>query len=285
LLSGELATTLTGRHIDIYLAPFSFREFLGFKPNIYLTEDIAKVRKMLDKYIKGSGFPEYFKFGPEIVIRIYEDIINKDCIGRYKIRNKESFRETARYLMSNFSSEFTYSKLSRLSSVKDIHTVKNYVDYLKQAFLIHVLERFSFKLKQQIIAPKKVYLVDHGLANFMSFKLTKSIGKLFENVVCNELLKKSSVKHGIGVYYYKDSRNHEVDFVVKHGGKIKQLIQVCYDIDDALTKERETKALMIASRELGCTNLSVITEDYEAEERMDGKRIKFVPLWKWLLNI
>ncbi len=283
LLSGELATALTGRHIDVLMFPLSFIEILKFKPNIYLTEDIARVKNELNAYLKGSGFPEYYKFGPEIVVKIYEDIINKDCIRRYKIRNEESFKEIARYLISNFSSEFSYSKLSKISNIKDIHTVKNYVDYLKQAFLIHVLERFSFKLKEHIIAPKKVYDIDHGFANFLSFNLTKNLGRLFENIVCTELFNKYSAKHDIKIYYY-NSVGYEIDFVIKEGVKIKQLIQVCYDIGDIETKEREIKALIKTSKKLRCKNLLVITDDHEAEEKIRGKKIRFNPLWKWLLK-
>src|SRR3989344_797207 len=139
LLSGELATHLTGRYIDIKLFPFSFKEILSFKPNINLTEDIAKLKKELKKYIEGSGFPEFLKFGSAIVIRIYEDIINKDCLRRHKVEKEKTFRELSNYLISNFSSEFTYSKLSKIFNIKDVHTVKNYVNYLKEAFLIIVL--------------------------------------------------------------------------------------------------------------------------------------------------
>ncbi|MFN4132960.1 MAG: ATP-binding protein [Candidatus Hadarchaeales archaeon] len=283
LLSGELATALTGRHVDVLLSPFSFREALSFKPNIYLTEDIAKVRKELQMYIKGSGFPEYLKFGPRIVINIYEDIINKDCIRRYGIRNEKSFKELARYLVSNFSSEFTYSKLSKITGIKDVHTVKNYVDYMREAFLIHLLERFSFKLKQQIIAPKKAYVVDHGLANFIGFGLTKNLGRLYETIVCAELFNRLSETHTTEIYYYKDHQGREVDFVVKYGARVKQLIQVCYDLSDFNTKERELKSLTKAGKELGCTDLLVITDDFEGEEKFNGRKIKFLPLWKWLL--
>jgi hypothetical protein len=284
LLSGELATALTGRHIDVSMFPFSFREILSFKPDLYLTEDIAKVKTELEEYLKGSGFPEYIKFGPQIVINIYEDIVNKDCIRKHEIRNERSFRELAKYLVSNFSSEFTYSKLAGITGVKDVHTVKNYVGYLEQAFLIHVVERFSFKLKQQIIAPKKVYVVDHGFANFISFKLTKDLGRLLENIVCTELFNRVSEKHDTRIYYFKNSRGHEVDFVLKQGAKVKQLIQVCYDISDLAVEKRELKSLAEASKELRCGNLLVVTYDHEGEKKFDGKKIKFLPLWKWILQ-
>ncbi|MBI2499726.1 ATP-binding protein [Candidatus Woesearchaeota archaeon] len=285
LLSGELATRLTGRYIDFTLYPLSFREILNFKPDIYLTEDIAKVQNQLDCYFKESGFPEFRKFGSKIVENIYQDIINKDCLNRYNIKNKKTFKELSRYLTSNFSSEFTYSKLSNIFNIKDVHTVKNYVDYLKEAFIIFIIDRFSPKLKQQVISPKKVYTVDHGICNFLSFKLSKDLGKLIENVVCIELLRRKSTNSSLEIYYWKDYQQNEVDFVVKPGPKVKALIQVCWDISEYKTKEREIKSLIKASKELKCKNLIIINRDKEVEEKFNGEKIKFIPLWKWLMEI
>ena len=284
LLSGELATHLTGRYIDFTLYPLSFKEILDFKPNVYLIEDIARVQKQLDKYLKESGFPEFRNFGSKIVETIYSDIINKDCLDRYNIKNKKTFKELSKYLTSNFSSEFTYSKLLNIFNLRDVHTVKNYVDYLKESFLITVIERFSPKLKQQVISPKKVYVVDQGICNFLSFKLSKDTGKLFENIVCIELLRRKSINSGLEVYYWKDYQQNEVDFVVKHGPKIKTLIQVCHNLSENETKEREIKGLIKAGKELKCKELVIISRDKEGEEKTDGKKIKFVPLWKWLLE-
>lgn len=284
LLSGELATHLTGRYIDFILYPFSFKETLDFKPEIYLTEDRAKIRVQLNNYIHGSSFPEFRKFGSAIVVKIYEDIINKDCIRRYKTRDEETFKELAKYLISNFSCEFTYSQLSKIFKIKDVHTVKNYVSYVKNAFLIIVLERFSPKLKQQYIAPKKVYSIDQGFCNFIGFKLSKNIGKIFENIVCIQLFRRKSRERNIEIYYWKDFQQNEVDFVVKKNQKIKQLIQVCYDISDIKTKEREIKALLKASKELKCKNLTIITNEKKGYEKINGERIDFIPLWEWLLG-
>lgn len=284
LLSGELATHLTGRYIDFTLYPFSFREVLKLKPDIHLTEDIAKTRMLLARYMQESGFPESMKFGSRIVENIYRDIIAKDCLDRHEIKNKKTFKEVSNYLASNFSSEFTYSKLSSIFGIKDVHTTKNYVEYLKEAFLIIVLDRFSHKLKQQAIAPKKAYVIDHGICNFLSFKISKDFGKLMENIICIELMRKKSTNPHLEVYYWKDHQQNEVDFVIKEGSKINQLIQSCYDVSNSDTKNREVSALIKASKELKCNNLVIITGDYESEEKIDGKLIKFVPLWKWLLN-
>lgn len=283
LLSGELATHLTGRYIDFTLFPFSFREKLDFKPDLYLTEDLVKVRISVSEYLNGSGFPEFGKFGSAMVVNIYSDIITKDCIKRHNIRNEATFRQLAHYLLSNFSAGVSYSKLSRVFGVKDVHTVKNYVDYMKEAFLIVVLEKFSPKLKQQVLSPKKVYAIDHGLSNFAAFALSPNKGKIMENIVCIELFRRKAVNRKWEIYYWKG--RGEIDFVVKEGIKVKQLIQVCYDLSDPFTKEREIKSLVEASVELRCKNGLVITSEFEGEEKHDGLVIKFIPLWRWLLDV
>lgn len=285
LLSGELATHLTGRHIDFTLHPFSFKETLNFRPDVHLTEGMARIRSRLNEYIQGSGFPEFTKFGSSIVVKTYEDIISKDCIRRHKIRDEETFREMAKYLVSNFSSEFTYSKLSKTFGIKDVHTVKNYVSHLKDAFLVIVLDRFSPKLKQQVIAPKKAYVIDQGLCNFVGFSLSKNTGRIIENIVCVELSRKKAADPNVETYYWKNHQQNEVDFVIKRGPRVEQLIQVCYDIESANTKERETKALIMASKELGCNNLLIITGDREGQEKVGNRTIKYAPLWKWLLGM
>lgn len=284
LLSGELATHLTGRYIDFTLYPLSFKEILDFKPNAYLIEDIAKVQKRLDKYLKESGFPEFRNFGHKIVETIYSDIISKDCLDRHNIKNKKTFKELSRYLASNFSGEFTYSRLLNIFNLKDVHTIKNYVSYLKESFLIEVIERFSPKLKQQVIAPKKIYVVDHGICNFLSFKLSKDTGRLLENIVCIELLRRKSVNSGLEVYYWKNYQQNEVDFVVKQSSKVKTLIQACWNLSEDKTKEREIKSLIKAGKELKCRELVIISRDKEGEEKTGGERIIFIPLWKWLLG-
>lgn len=280
LLGGELATALTGRHIDLLMSPFSFRETLSFEPDMYRTEDIAMVKKEFDSYLIGSGFPEFLRFGPPIVRSIYEDIVTRDCLGRHEIRGATSFRELARYLVSNFSLEFTYSRLSRVTGIRDVHTVKNYVEYLEQAFLIRTLKRFSFKLKEQTIAPRKVYVVDHGFANFMGFRLGDDPGRMAENMACMDLLS----AEGSEVYYYKNSRGHEVDFVIRQGPGVKQLIQVCWDLSDPEVRKRELRSLVEGSEDLGCRDLLVLTGDQEGTEDHQGRKIKVMPLWKWLLQ-
>jgi predicted AAA+ superfamily ATPase len=286
LMGKELATHLTGRYTDFTLYPFSFREFLRYKDftlDLYLTESIAQTKKYLKEYTENGGLPESFMMGKRYVLRLYEDIITKDIISRYRIRYNRDMKELAKYLVSNVASEFTFNRLKKMLDVKSVHTVKNYIDYLESSYLLFVIERFSYKLKQQMKAPKKVYAVDTGIAN-IGFRISPDYGKLMENLVAIELLRKKSIEPLIELYYWKDYRHREVDFVLKKGAKIKQLIQVCYGIDDSSTKEREVNSLLRASQELKCNNLLVITQEFEGKESKNGKQITFIPLWKWLLS-
>ncbi|MBM4386904.1 MAG: ATP-binding protein [Deltaproteobacteria bacterium] len=291
LLSGELSTVLTGRYLDFTLYPFSFREFLRYKKaepkttDAYSTKKTAELKRRLAEYLQLGGFPEVFKFGKSINQRIYGDILMRDILFRYKIRHKKSFKELANYLLTNFSREFSYSKLQKVFALKDVHTVKNYLDHLVSSFLFITLEKFSFKLKEQVIAPKKVYSIDPGLINALSFQFSPNLGPIAENAVLLELLRKRSYgEEDFDVYFWKDYRQREVDFVIKKDKRVQQLIQVCCQFTGPETKERELKSLVEAGRELRCDNLLVITDDLEGEEVCKGKQIRFVPLWRWLLT-
>jgi len=291
LLSGELATHLTGRHIDFTLTPFSFREYLSFKgvdlskEDFYSTRKTAEIKRFFEEYMKIGGMPEAYMFGRGILVRIYSDIIEKDVLRRIKIRMKETFKEFTKYSISNIASEFTIRKLSHIFEVKDVHTVKNWIDALESSYLFFILERYSPKLKQQIIAPKKIYCIDNGLVNTISFKTTERHGKLMENLVAIELLRKKNYWYNdLEFFYWKDHQQNEVDFVLKEGLQVKQLIQVTYISSKREIDRREIKALVKASDELKCKNLIVITWNYEDKLNINNKTIKYIPLWKWLLN-
>jgi hypothetical protein len=292
LLSGELATHLTGRYIDFTIYPFSFGEFLEIKgikvkkEDFYSTKRTAEIKKEIREYLSLGGFPEVHKFGKPILIKIYEDIIQKDILLRYKIKNKRAFREIAKYLISNFSDEITFTKLKNITSIKNVHTVKNYVDYLSTAYLTFILERFSFKLKKQTIAPKKVYCIDTGIINSVAFRISENWGAIMENLVAIELLRRKSYwQPDLEIYYWKDRQQREVDFVLKEGLKVKQLIQVTYSSDRDEIERREIKSLLKSSEELKCKDLLIITWDYEDEIYINDTKIRCLPLWKWLLSL
>ena len=291
LLSGELATHLTGRYIDFTLYPFSFNEFLTLSGNqitredFYSTKRISEIKEKLRTYISLGGLPEAHKFGKAMLIKTYEDILQKDILLRYKIKHKTTFKELARYLISNYSHEITFTKLKNVSSIKNVHTIKNYVDYLSTAYLIFIVERFSFKLKNQMIAPKKVYCIDTGILNSVSFRASENFGNMLENLVAVDLFRRKSYWNPeIEIYYWKDYQQREVDFILKKGPNVEQLIQVTAASEKNEIERREYTSLLKASEELRCKNLLMITWDYEAQERQDDKNITFVPLWKWLLT-
>jgi len=293
LLSGELATHLTGRYIDVTLYPFSFREFLRLKridaPSgkdlTRTTREIAVLRQQAEEYMIKGGFPEAHTVGKTILQKLYGDVLNKDIIIRHRVRHGKTMKELAKHLLSMFGSEITYTKLQHIFSVKNVHTVKNYVDYLSSSFLIHLLERFSYKLKEQAVAPKKVYGIDTGLIESVSFQSSRNTGRLMENMVCIELLRRSSFTgHAEEVYYWKDHRGREVDFVVKRGRKIVGLYQVCESLRDHAVRDRELGSLLRAGNELRCSRLFVITSEEDKEDRAQGKTVQYIPLWKWLLK-
>jgi predicted AAA+ superfamily ATPase len=291
LLSGELASHLTGRYVDFMLMPFSFREYLSYRgvslsrEDFYSTRRVAEVKRYFEEYMRVGGMPEVYMFGREILVRIYGDIIEKDVLGRFRIRMRETFKEFVKYLMSNVASEFTMRKLSHIFEVKDVHTIRNWIDALGNSYLFFVLERYSPKLKEQIIAPKEIYCMDNGLVNVISFKTTERYGKLMENLVAVELLRRKKYWYNsLEIYYWRDYQQNEVDFVLKEDTQIKQLIQVTYASSKNDIDEREIKGLMKASDVLMCKDLLIITWDYEDVLNIGNKMIKCVPLWKWLLN-
>ena len=289
LLSKELATHITGRHFSIELYPFSFREYLDFagfnySMKVFTTKEKALLRNFLEKYISSGGFPEVIQGEnyKKYLVSLYSAILIKDIISRYKIKYLRTLIEFANYLISNFSRKITFNKLKNIFSLKSTHTAKNYFSFMEEAYIIFQMERFSYKFKERILAPRKIYAVDCGLINAVSSVSSPDMGHFYENAVAVELMRGKSLLQQEVYYWQKDS--YEVDFVIKKGQRISQLIQVSYNIEDYDTKKRETKSLLKASQELRCDDLLVITEDYEGEEKIEEKTLKFIPLWKWLLE-
>ncbi len=289
LLAGELASRLTGRHQDFTLLPFSFREFLVRRGGLPVSASLttaqeAALRRQLDAYRRDGGFPEVFKFGRTVLKTLYEDILHKDIILRFKLRKSVAFRELARLLSAQYSREFSYSRLKAAIQIKDVHTVKKFVDYLMAGYLFFIVERFSYKLKQQLISPRKVYGIDPGLLTATAFRISEDQGHLDENLVAVELLRRRSYWGEGDIYYWKDEAGGEVDFCIKTGPRITQLIQVCRSFAEMGKKERELGALVKASKELRCNRLLVLTEDLEGVDSFRKTKVKLLPLWKWLLE-
>ncbi len=293
LMSEELSTLLTGRQLTFEIFPLSFEEFLKFKnviikskKDIYLNAE--KIRRLCNEYIKTSSFPETVEMNDEIkkktLFEYYDTILNRDVVKRYRIREIDKIRSLARYYLTNISSLITYTKTGKFLNTS-AETVSRFSEYLKSSKLLFFIARFSFSVKEQENSPRKVYCIDNGLAESLGFTFMENRGKFLENVVAIELQRKISENPNIEVYYWKDYAEKEVDFVIKEGNKIKQLIQVTYSGEYKDIKEREITAMLAAANELKCKNLNIITWDYQAEKTYEkNKKIIFIPLWKWLLE-
>ncbi|MCG2723732.1 MAG: ATP-binding protein [Nanoarchaeota archaeon] len=292
LLSAELATHLTGRHLSFEMFPFSFKESLeasGFEfKKEYTQEETGDIMNRLKKYLETGGFPEVVVKGYDYAYlqSLFDSIIFTDIVKRYRIKYSDALYNLAKYLMSGFAQEASFTNLKNMLNFRSVHTVQNYVSYIEETYLIFSLDRFSFKQKERITSPKKIYAIDTGMINAIAFQSASNFGRIMENAVAVELLRRQSLEGmNTEIYYYKDYFGKETDFVIKEGSKIRQLIQVCYDVGNPDTKEREIKGLLKASDDLKCNNLLIITWNYEGEEKSGGKKIKYTPIWKWFLGL
>ncbi|MEM5773233.1 MAG: ATP-binding protein [Candidatus Aenigmatarchaeota archaeon] len=283
LLSKEYATLLSGRYMEFQIFPLSFQEFLKFKNistenKLNLLAKKREVLKLLYNYMEFGGFPRVVITEDKDLLRSYfETIVMKDVAEKYKIKEIEKLRRIAVFYLTNISNKITFNSLSKNLEIP-IHTVERFSYYLQEAFLLFFVNAFSASLKVQEKLPKKVYSIDNGLSNIVGFRLNKDIGKFMENVVFLELKKTNNE------IYYSKVNDKEVDFVVKEGLKIKQLIQVTYASGKDEVEKRELESLLKASKELKCKDLLVITWDYEDEIKVKSKKIVCKPLWKWLID-
>ncbi|MBM3282828.1 ATP-binding protein [Candidatus Gottesmanbacteria bacterium] len=285
ILSRELGTLLTGRHLDITVYPLAFDEFLSFrgvtieKEQDLLTKEII-VKGLLREYLTWGGFPEVVLREPkkEILLTYFEDISLRDLAKRYKIIKTEKLRQLAKFYLSNFASPITFNALEKsLGLTAD--TIEKFSGYLENAYLTIFLKRFSYKTREQEKSPRKVYAIDTGLANTVGFQFSENWGRLAENLV--SLALRSTLAE---IYYWKDEKGQEVDFIIKEGLKATKAIQVCWQMEDPKTTSRELKGLLKALKELELSEGIVITEEEEREELIGDKKIKIIPLWKWLIK-
>ena len=286
LLSSEIATALTGRNRQLIVYPFSFNEFLSLRnysiteKDFYLREKRIEIKRLFDEYLKLGGFPEVLKISDNTLLEQYlKDIIYRDVIARYSIRNIKEIKELTLFLASNIGTIQSYNNLREMINVKSLNTIKNYLEMLENVFLFFKIDLFSFSVKKQIYNPSKIYSVDSALSNAIAFKFSENMGHIYENIVFIELQRKNKE-----VFYWKSKRGREVDFVIKSGLKIDEAIQVCFSFTDKKTRDRELESLLSAKNELNVDNLVMITEDEKGEEVIDGATVRIIPLWKWLLQ-
>jgi hypothetical protein len=217
------------------------------------------------------------------LLSYFEDIVNKDLLRRFKIRKQQALKALVKFYLSNISSLTTFTSAAKHLKISS-DTVEKFSGYLEQIYLVFFLKRFSFKLKEQEKSLRKVYAIDTGLSNAVGFRFSENTGRLAENIVFLTLQRKQSLNRKLELYYWKDEHHREVDFVIKEDLNVKELIQVCWNIEDVKTKQREIRSLIKAMKQFEKHEAVVITENYEAEEIIKEKRIIFLPLWKWLLE-
>ncbi|MFA6306929.1 MAG: ATP-binding protein [Patescibacteria group bacterium] len=280
LLSSELSTHLTGRYKKLELYPFSFVEFIKFKnipAQAKTTEEKAVLSKFFSEYLSRGGFPEYIKNkDTETVKRIYEDVIYKDIIARFGIREIKSFRLLANWLFTNFTKEASYNSLAKILGIKTAATVSEYVSFLQEAYLLFELYKYDYSLKKQYTSNKKIYVIDNGLRNEIAFSVSEDRGRLLENIVFIELKRR-----GQEAYFFRGKK--ECDFILLEKNKIKQALQVSLDFNGN-NKKREMDGLLEAMIKFDLPSGVILTEDQEEEIKISGKKIKIQPVYRWLVE-
>lgn len=281
MLSSEMATVLTGRYLQIEMLPFSLDETMRWK-NISpdREEQAAQAIVLADDYMRNGGYPETIHargITKNYLSTLFDSILLKDVAQRHNVRNTTDLYNLATYLLSNFCNPISANGLAGELGLSSVATTKKFCDYLNEPYLFFYLPRFNNKLKLMNKAPKKVYVVDNGFVQSTAFNLSENLGRLLENQVFVELLRRGYIP-GQTLFYYRTRNDKEIDFVTRKGTKVEQLIQVCYDMTSEKTRKRELDALVEAAEELHCDNLLVITNNQEEEIEWKDKGIVVKPV-------
>lgn len=273
MLSGEMASVLTGRYLEIKMLPFSFEETSRF-----VGADFSR-----DDYLKNGGYPETLSqraITQTYLQTLFDSVIYKDVVQRHKIRNVTDLNNVATFLLSNFTGTFSYNDVADDLGFSSVSTTKKFMDYLHEPFLFYYLDRYNNKLKLMKKAPRKVYVVDNGFVSSKAFNLSENLGKLLENQVFVELLHRGYDTEK-SLFYYHSRNDKETDFVVREGNKVTGLIQVCYDMSKEKNEKREVDSLVECAQELNCDNLTIVTWNEERLIDKKGYTIKVVPVEKF----
>lgn len=284
LLSNDLATHLTGRSCEIPLYPFSFEEYCqikGIESKALTTKGIAQCRATFDKYMQQGGFPELMlvKDERQYISNLVSNVLKRDIEQRYSITFPANFENMANHLLNVSPVVPSISELAETFGFKSPHTVRNYIDYLKQAYLLIGVKKFSAKSKLRI-TQEKLYAIDVALMNKRENAFAgDNLGWRLETIVLSHLIRRCHFE-GWDVYYLKD-RSGECDFVVCDGNRVLQCIQVSYDISNEKTRKREINGLLLAHRQTKCKNLLLLTDHEYAEEEINGVHITILPVYEW----
>ena len=270
LLSKELGTRLTGRHINMELFPFSFMESLS----------MAKAKASatsFSEYLRSGGFPEYLRYKKQEMLReLLTDIIQRDIIVRHKLRDSKTVKTLALYLLTNTGKEFSYNNLKKMFNLGSVNTAISFVSYFEDSYLLFTVSKFDYSLKKQIVNAKKVYSIDNGLSTSNSASFSSDLGRMLENSVFLYLRRRYKE-----IFYFKEKR--ECDFLVKEQNRIKMAIQVSYELNEE-NKQREFDGLLEAIEKFGLKEGLILTFDQEDKFEIEGKPIIAKPVWKWMLE-
>ncbi len=294
LLSPEIATALTGRNRQVTIWPFSFREFLRWREYAVYTREILNrdervmIKSFFAEYCQTGGFPEVLKTGDLTLLeQYYRDILYRDVIARYGIKNIKGLKEMALFLAANPGTTQSYDRLKSLMGSRSPVTAKNYLDILNNVYLFFCTDLYDFSLKRQIYNPSKVYAIDTAMMNAISFRFSQNLGHQYENLVFLELQRR-----GKDVFYGRSPKGTEVDFLLKKGLILEEAIQVSFSLEDRRTEEREIQGLVDVLKDLkekqkdilsADFELVIVTDDEEREIEAECGTIKAMPIWKWLL--
>ncbi len=283
MLSSEMATVLTGKYLQVEMLPFSLEEFFDWnKLNLRMLkpEDITDSFVLTDDYLRNGGYPEVVasrQLTRSYLDTLFDSIIWKDVAKRHNVRNVTDLNNLAMYLVSNFCNPVSANDLTTELGFSSVNTTKKYMDYLHEPYLFYYLSRYNNKLKLMKKAPRKVYVVDNGFVASKAFSLSDNLGRLLENQVFIEL-----VRRGYDVertmFYYRSRNDKEVDFVLRKGTHIECLVQVCYDMSSPKTEKREVDSIVECAGELKCSNLFIITNSDKRTIEKDGYKIDVVPI-------
>jgi hypothetical protein len=292
LLSNEMASALTGRYLQIIVLPFSFGETLRFKSFTvsdkmqYTPAGIGEILALLDSYMFNGGFPETL-FNPLLLKNylssLFDSVLLKDILKRFRIRNTRQLYDLSNFLLSNYTNPFSYNHIKDSLNFNSVATVQKFLGYLEEPYLFMHITRYNNKVINQQKSAQKIYVIDNGFIKARSFELSPNYGRLLENLVFIELLRRG-YRPGLDLFYYRTRNDKEIDFLIRKGHQIEQLIQVCYNFEQLKVIKRETNALTEAAKELNCTNLLILSWDKEDIIEMDDLKIKLLPAWKWLLS-
>ena len=289
MLSSEMATALTGKYLKVEMLPFSLEEFFDWN-KLDLSklnhEQQADASALMDDYLRNGGYPEVVasrQLTRTYLDTLFDSIVWKDVAKRHSVRNVTDLNDLALYLVSNFCNPVSANELTEELGFSSVNTTKKFMDYLHEPYLFYYLPRYNNKLKLMKKAPRKVYVVDNGFVAAKAFSLSDNLGRLLENQVFVELL-----RHGYDIdktmFYYRSRNDKEMDFVLRKGTHIEQLVQVCYDMSNAKTEKREVDSLVECAEELNCSNLAIVTNNEERVIEKDGYRIEVVPVAKWSVS-